>query len=130
MSQKKSRLSAYHQPLWIDVINRLLKLPRFVRIVIAGIFALATTLAVSPLVDYIYISYMFTEESRLLPSLVSAAAGLLMYMIGWWLFVGVAGELPPARRGLLLYVMVGVLIVFLVIFLALTGLSSASAATI
>jgi hypothetical protein len=126
MSQKKSRLSTYHQPLWLDVINRLLKLPRFARIVIAGIFALATTLALSPLVDYVYLSYMYTEESRLLPSLVSAGAGLGMYLIGWWLYVGGVDQLPPARRALLLYVMVGIFIAVLVIILALAGLSSAS----
>jgi hypothetical protein len=126
MSQKKSRLSTYHQPLWLDVINRLLKLPRFARIVVAGIFALATTLALSPLVDYVYLSYMYTEESRLLPSLVSTGAGLGMYLIGWWLYVGGVDQLPPARRALLLYVMVGVFIVALVIILALAGLSSAS----
>jgi hypothetical protein len=126
MSQKKSRLSAYNQPLWLDIINRLLKLPRFVRIIIAGIFALATTLALSPLVDYIYLSYLFTEESRLLPSLVSAGAGLGMYLVGWWLLVGGVDQVPPARRVLLLYVMVGVLIVCLVIVLGLSGLSSAS----
>jgi hypothetical protein len=126
MSQKKSRLSTYHQPLWIDVVHRLLKLPRFARIVFAGIFALATTLAISPLVDYVYLRYMFTEESRLLPSLVSAGAGLGMYLIGWWLLVGGVDQLPPARRALLLYVMVSILIVGLVIILALAGLSSAS----
>jgi hypothetical protein len=130
MSQKKGRLSAYHQPLWLDLTHKLLKLPRFVRIVIACIFALTTTLALSPLVDYIYLSYMYTEESRLFPSLVSAGAGLLMYLVGWWLFVGGVDEAPPARRALLLYVMVGVLIVCLVIVLALAGFSSANAPTI
>jgi hypothetical protein len=130
MSQKKSRLSAYHQPLWLDVTYKLLKLPRLVRIVIVGIFALSTTLALSPLVDYIYLSYMYTEESRLFPSLVSAGAGLLVYLFGWWLFVGSVDEVPPARRALLLYVMVGVLIVCLLIVLALAGFSSANAPTI
>jgi hypothetical protein len=130
MSQKKSRLSAYHQALWLDVTHKLLKLPRLVRIVIVCIFALSTTLALSPLVDYIYLSYMYTEESRLFPSLVSASAGLLVYLVGWWLFVGGVDEAPPARRALLLYVMVGVLIVCLVIVLALAGFSSANAPTI
>lgn len=130
MSQKKSRLSEYHQPFWLEAIHRLFKLPRFVRIVIVFIFALAATLALSPLVDFVYLTYMFTAESRLLPSLVSAGVGLAMYLIGWWLFVGGVDELPPARRAVLLYVMVGILIVCLIIVLALTGISSAGVPTV
>jgi hypothetical protein len=131
MSQKKSRLSAsYNQPLWLVVTHKLLKLPRLARIVIVALFALATTLVLSPLVDFLYLTYMYTDESRIFPSLVSAGVGLLAYLVGWWLFVGGVDQSPPARRMLLLYVMGGILILCLVIVLTLAGFSTANAPTI
>jgi len=130
MSQHKSRLSEYHQPLWLDLIHRLLKWPRFARIVLVAIFALAATLAVSPLVDTIYLTYFFTEETRLLPSLISAGIGLASYFVGWWLVIGSVGETPPARRAILLYIILGIIVIGLLVALTLSGLSSANAPTI
>jgi hypothetical protein len=130
MSQKKSRLSEYDKPVWLDVVSSLLKLPRLARIILAAVFALSMTLVVSPLVDNVYIRFMFTEQTRLLPSLVSTAAGIAMYVFGWWLIVGSSDVKPPARFAVLVYLILGILAVGLVVVLGLMGLSSATAPTI
>jgi hypothetical protein len=129
MTQKKSRLTDFHRPFWQEAIHWLLKLPRMVRITMVGLFALAITLSLSPLVDYVYLSYMFTEETRVLPSLVSAAIGVTAYILGWWLMIGTVGELPPPRRLVLIYVLVGIFALSLVIVLTINGFSTATAPT-
>ncbi|MEO8608982.1 MAG: hypothetical protein ABI690_13925 [Chloroflexota bacterium] len=125
MSQKKSRLSEYRKPLTLEFVQWCLRLPRLVRIIVVAIFALAFTLAVSPAVDYAYLAYMFTEETRVLPSLVSAAIGIAFYVLGWWLMIGTVGETRPARPAVLVYVLVGIIALCLVIVLALSGYSEA-----
>jgi hypothetical protein len=101
-------------------------LPRLVRILLAAVFALSATLAVFPLVDYLYLSYMFTPDTRLLPSFVSAGIGVVTYLLGWWLIVGAAGSTPPSRPAVFWYVCVGVFLMLLVIVLSAFGLFSAA----
>jgi hypothetical protein len=125
MTQKESRLEAFHKPLWQDITIRIFKLPRIVRIIIVAVFALSVTLIVSPLVDYIYLSAMYTPETTVLPSVISAIAGLGMYIFGWLLVIGTVGETPPTRRWVLLYVILGIIAVLLAIVLALNGVSTA-----
>ncbi len=125
MSEKKSRLSEYRRPFLLEFVQWCLGLPRLVRIIAVAIFTLAFTLAVSPLVDYIYLVYLFTEQTRVLPSLVSAAIGVGFYVLGWWLLIGSVGEPRPARPAVLVYVTVGILALCLVIVLAVTGFSDA-----
>ena len=127
MSEKKSRLCEYRRPLLLEFVQWCLHLPRLVRIIAVAVFALAFTLAVSPLVDYIYLSYLFTEETRVLPSLVTAAIGVAFYILGWWLLIGSVGETRPARPAVLVYVMVGILALCLVMVLAVSGFSDATA---
>jgi hypothetical protein len=127
MSQKKSRLSEYRRPLLLNFVRWCLRLPRLVRIIAVAIFSLAFTLAVSPVVDYTYLSYFFTEETRVLPSLVTMAIGVVFYVLGWWLLIGNVGETRPARPAVLVYVTVGILTLCLVIVLAVTGYSDAIA---
>ena len=129
MSQKKSRLSEYRKPLTLEFVQWCLRLPRLLRIIVVAIFALAFTLAVSPLVDYLYLRYFFTEETRVLPSLVTAGIGIAFYVLGWWLLIGTVGETRPARPAVLLYVTVGILSLCLVIVLAVSGFSDAVAPT-
>ncbi len=124
---EKSRLSEFHRPLWYDVGKWVVHLPRLARIVVDALFALAVTFAVSPLVDYIYLSYMYTDETRILPSLVSAGAGIIMYIMGWWLIIGNAGQTPPVRRGVVWFMIVGLAAVILIIALAAIGWTSATA---
>jgi hypothetical protein len=127
MTQKKSRLSEYRRPLWLEPVQWCLRLPRLVRIVVVAVFALAVTLALSPLVDYLYLTYFYTVETRILPSLVTSGIGVIVYILGWWLLVGIVGETRPARPAILVYVTVGIIALCLVIFLAVSGYSNATA---
>ena len=104
-------------------IQRIVRLPRLARILIIALFALAVTLSLSPLVDYIYSTYFFSMETRVVPSLISAGFGLIMYLIGWWLMVGTIGERPAARTALLWYLGTGILAIVVVSILVLRGVS-------
>jgi hypothetical protein len=123
----KSRLSDYQRPLWLDLARWLVNLPRYIRILMTFVSALAVTFAISPLVDYLYLSYMYTDESRILPSLVSSGIGVGMFILGWWLLVGTVGGTPPVRRGVVWYGIVGGFAVIWVIGMAMFGLTAASA---
>lgn len=118
MSRKAANI-----PFQIRLIERVLHLPRLGRIVICALFALAVTLALSPLIDEIYLRFFFTSGTVILPSLVSAAFGLVMYMTGWWLIVGTVGETPPVRLVILWYLAVGILAILVVIILVFRGVS-------
>ncbi len=103
--------------------NRLSRLPRLVRILLVGVFALAVTLSLSPLVDLIYDRYFFSAQTVIVPALVTATVGLIAYMLGWWLMVGTVGEQPEARAAMVWYFGIGVLAVIIVAYLILTGVS-------
>jgi hypothetical protein len=123
----KTRLSALQSPFWMDVARWLVKLPRYTRLAIVLLFALAVTFVVSPLVDYLYLSYIYTPETRLLPSFISSGAGIAMFFFGWWLLVGPSGEVPAVRRGVIWYLLFGSTAVIIVVALAVFGLSTATA---
>ena len=126
MSRRKQRNKAAPVealPLSQQIINRLVRLPRVARALIVMFFALMVTLALSPLVDAIYLTYFYQYETRVVPSLVSAAFGLTVYVIGWWLMVGTLGERPIARIALLWYCGIGVLAMLVVVFLILRGVT-------
>jgi hypothetical protein len=122
MMARHSR-SANAQALSQRLVARILALPRLARVLLVGLFALAVTLSLSPLVDYIYIEYFFNMDTRILPALVSAAVGLGIYVLGWWLMVGTQGEKPIARTALLWYCGIGLLAVLVVVFLLLRGVT-------
>lgn len=105
------------------LIHAVLRLPRIWRIILAAIFALATTLALSPIVDAIYLRYLFTEGTRIVPSLVSAGFGLAMYVSGWLLIVGTVGEDPQARFAVLWYFVLGTLAILLTVLWMVQGLT-------
>ncbi len=127
MSQKKSRLSDYRKPIWLEFVQWCLKRPRLARIIAVAVFALAVTLVISPMVDYLYLRFFYTDETRILPSLVTAAFGILVYFLGWWLLVGTVGEPRPARPAVLVYVTLGIIALCLVIVLAVSGFTAATA---
>lgn len=122
--------SAPSQPIHSLALGWILGLPRFVRLLIVGLFGVAVTVASSPLVDNIYLRFLYMEQTRMLPALVSVGLGVVMYMFGWWLMVGTAGETAPTRNAVLWYVGVGILAVCLVIVLILNGYSLATMSTI
>lgn len=118
------------QPIHSLALHWILGLPRLVRFLIVGVFGIAVTVASSPLVDNVYLQFLYTEQTRMLPALVSVGLGVVMYMLGWWLLVGTTGEAVPPRNAVLWYVGVGILAVCLVIVLILNGYSLATAPTI
>lgn len=89
------------------MVERVLSLPRITRILIAGVFAVAVTLAISPIVDEIYLTYFYSPSTNYVPGLISAGLGVLMYGAGWFAIVGVVGEDLQARRIVLYYMIVG-----------------------
>jgi hypothetical protein len=108
---------------WARFGNQVSQLPRLIRILLVALFALAVTLALSPLVDLIYDHYFFSMETRIAPALVTATFGLMMYVLGWWLIVGTVGERPAARAAMVWYFGIGVLAVVVVVYLIATGVS-------
>ncbi|GAB4510453.1 MAG: hypothetical protein OHK0046_07310 [Anaerolineae bacterium] len=96
------------------LVRAVLSLPRLIRILIAGVFALATVLAVSPIVDEIYLLFFYSPATALVPSLISAALGVMMYLIGWQMIVGTVGEPKRAPRGVLWYFGIGLFALLIV----------------
>ena len=106
-------------------IERIIRLPRLTRIIMAAVFALALTLVITPIVDGIYLSNFYDPGTREAPALISTALGVVFYLLGWRLIIGFAGDVPPANRAVLWYLGVGVLacvlVVGLVVFGAISG---------
>ncbi|NJL56462.1 hypothetical protein HC928_15755, partial [bacterium] len=102
------------------LILDMLGMPRLARIFVVVFFALAVTLAVSPIIDSIYLSYFFDERTVIVPSLVAAAFGVVMYAAGWILVVGWQGGGYRPRRSVLAYIVIGLLAVAAVVGWLLT----------
>ncbi len=103
------------------LIERVVHLSRLTRIVLAAVFALAVTLTLTPLIDRIYLEYFYDFNTRVIPAVLSTAAGLVFYGLGWRLIVGFAGEEPPARPAVLWYVSIGAAACAVVIVLLILG---------
>lgn len=86
-----------HMATWI------IRLPRVVRIILIVLPALAATVIFVPVIDSIYLRYFYSDESRMLPSIITAGIALTVYLIGWVLVVGTTGETPEERRSVSLY---------------------------
>jgi hypothetical protein len=99
------------EPFWLSLASQIVGLPRLARIVIAAIVAPVTVLVASPIVDAIYLRYFYAQETVIVPSIVAAAMGLLMYLVGWRIIVGTAGVNSPISRGLLVYLVCAALLV-------------------
>lgn len=107
---------------WLQ--SRLIRLPRVARMLLAGGLALAVTAALFPLVDAVYILYLFNPETRIVPSYISTGIGAFMYLAGWYLIVGPRGEQRlVARPALAIYMIIGVLALCLDIILIVQGIS-------
>jgi hypothetical protein len=92
----------------------ILGLARLLRILLVVTLALFATLALSPIVDEIYIRFFFSMETRAIPYLISMTFGLLMYLIGWQLIVGTVGERLEYRKIMIWYLAVAGLSVLMV----------------
>lgn len=108
-------------PAAARLIDRVVHLGRLARILLALIFAIAVTLAVTPLIDELYLANFYNINTRAIPAFLSTALGLIYYGLGWRLIVGYAGEVPEPRRAILWYVAVGAAACILVIVLLIIG---------
>ncbi|MBI5669768.1 MAG: hypothetical protein HZC41_17360 [Chloroflexi bacterium] len=122
-------VNVVRDPVTLRLVRGVLKLPRPLRMMLVAVFALAVTFAVSPVIDAVYIRYFFSETTRVVPSLVAAAAGLVMYALGWVVLIGTVGETPPERILVLWYSGLGLLVVALVIIMLAAGWMSGLAPT-
>jgi hypothetical protein len=113
-------------PLEVRIVRQLAALPRLVRILLCAWVGIVVTAAVSAVVDYLYLNFLFDESTRILPSLVSAGIGIIVYGIGWWLMVGSIGAQTSVRRASIWYLLVGVLITLFLIVIAISGYSTAT----
>jgi hypothetical protein len=123
MMSSKPKLKKAETALIDRVIDWILSLPRLVRILIAIVFALCVTLALSPLVDLIYSEFFFNPQTIIIPSLVSASFGLAMYVMGWRFLVGTVGEKPQARLFVLWYIVLGLMAIVVVTILIVRGVT-------
>lgn len=97
-------------------------LPRIARIAVCALFGIAMTGLLTPLVDRVYLDYFFNADTVILPALISAVAGVLVYGVGWRVFVGYAGERPRYNRALLLYLAFGVFVTVFALTLFFVGI--------
>ncbi|MBL8154793.1 MAG: hypothetical protein JNM70_11470 [Anaerolineae bacterium] len=111
------------EPLAAWIVTR----PRLTRILLVTAFSLAVVLLAFPIVDNVYINLFFNEATRILPSLVSAGLGAVMYMVGWRLIIGTRGETPAVQPLVLAYCLFGLIVIILVVILVLQGYSIATA---
>lgn len=105
----------------LTLVQQLVDLPRSWRIVMVAMFSMAVVAALFPLVDGTYLRFFYTRSTVILPALVTAFSGLVMWGVGWWVLVGWAGEQPKARPAVLWYFIVGTVFVLLVLFLLIQG---------
>jgi hypothetical protein len=105
----------------LRLVRQVLDLPRLARLALAGVVALVVTLAVSPLVDNIYLRYFFTFETRGLPAMVTVVFGIIAYVLGWWLIIGMAGEQPRARKAVIWYLAAAAALLVWVLALTIYG---------
>lgn len=126
--RKKVLPDSKNLSFWDQWVQRILGLSRLWRLAFVVLSSLALVAVIFPAVDYIYLERFFSVDTRLLPSLVSASAMLLMYGAGYILLVGWRGEVPPARRIIVLYVLLGFLMIGIAIGLIVYGLSLSAGA--
>ena len=108
-----------------NLAQRLVRLPRLIRLIVAVFFTAMLTLAVSPLVDHIYIRFFFTAETVMIPALVTVAIASIMYIVGWRIYIGTVNTVPPAGNRILLYFVIGIFATISVIVLLIQGASMA-----
>ncbi len=125
-----SRSKTADLPLSQRLVERIIGLPRVLRIVLVALLALAVTLALSPMIDDLYFRLVFEslyatspDLARILPSLITASVGLAMYAVGWWLVIGTVGETPQFRLAVLWYVGLGLLALIVVVILVIRGVT-------
>lgn len=116
MTPQKTKRKASQATPSQDITSRILGLPRLGRIIFIALPALALAIISAPIIDMIYLAYFYTEETVVIPSLIVALFSAIMYFIGWWLVVGIAGEIPQKTPALQRYLQVCTVVILLAIF--------------
>ncbi|MBC7871289.1 MAG: hypothetical protein H7Y09_10660 [Chitinophagaceae bacterium] len=122
MSKSKSKIRAlpskpkkqYRQSLFSPVLSlaeRVLALPRLMRILIAAVFALAVTLDILVVFYVIDKSLINSGPIEYVPVTIATVFGLVMYVAGWQIIVGTIGMPRTAGRVVLWYLVAGTLAV-------------------
>jgi hypothetical protein len=111
------------QSFLLRLTQRLVALPRGVRILLAGGFAVALTLLVTPLAyNLLRVDFFVADSSKIVaPTLIALVSGLVLYGVGWRLMIGYAGETPSPNNALLIYFVAGILICGLALILVVVG---------
>lgn len=94
-----------------QIITRILRLPRPLRILLASVPAVALVALLQPMVDLIYLQLFFNESTVQVPSWILAAFGFAMYFAGWVFLVGLPGDDMAQRRGAVWYLSLSILII-------------------
>lgn len=103
--------------------------PRWWRIVLVAIFALCVTLLFVPLVDQLYLQFLYDPATVIVPSLVSTAFGGVAYIAGWRLIIGTVGERPAPSPLAALYLVLLLAALVLTFVLLVVGWQIATAPT-
>lgn len=103
------------------IVEQTLRLARWQRWLLVASFAVAAALLLTPVIDHLYLSYFFSMETRIVPSLVSTGLGVLVYAIGYVMIIGRVGEVPNARRATRWYLLLGFAALALVLILVIIG---------
>jgi hypothetical protein len=98
-----------------------LKRPRLTRIVVVWVVALGFVAVMFPVIDEVYLRFLYRLDAPMIPALITAAFGCAVYLAGWLLLVG--GTKQPEPRVLSeVYLWGGVVSLGLAIVLILSGL--------
>ena len=129
MTDSQRRKSVPARPVWMRFAGWFTRRSRLVRIVVAALFGFSVTMLVSPVVDSFYLRYLFSPDTRVVPSLVSTTAGVIMYILGWRLTLSAEVAVSPPLREIAWYLLVGSAAFSLVVVLLVGGVVTGTAPT-
>jgi len=136
-AEPRNRLHA----VGLSVVQEAVRFPRYVRIVVTLFLTLAVTFATVPLLAGMFrtvgfltnnidiaMQYTFTTERGTLNTLsfVSLLVGAVYYLIGWRVYVGMAGLTPTIRMRVFWFIATGLVAVILTALWLLRGLTVGS----
>ncbi len=118
---KRPQVAESH-PFWWRAAQGYMRRPRLLRIIVAALFGVGITLLISPQVDNYYLTYFYSPDTRVLPSLLSTAGGVVMYAVGWRLTLSVEAVDHPPLRSIAWYLLIGLLVLVALLVLVIVGL--------
>lgn len=118
---RRQRVTESH-PFWWRVAQGYMRRPRLLRILVAALFGVGLTLLVSPQIDNYYLTYFYSPDTRVLPSLLSTVVGVVTYVLGWRLTLSVEAVDQPPLRAIAWYLLIGVIVLLALIVLVVIGL--------